>query len=122
MLESGQVSLNRMMIDDRMKYELLTDKLDAHASVKKKKVCDRPTTRFERLEAIRHSFPGCSFNGCRVDTDGRFEHNGAVYQLDSTEGKYASHKTRYGDQYDMDRISVIDVPDGSVHFADQDGY
>lgn len=42
--------------------------------------------------------------------------------MDSTEGKYAPHKTRYGDQYDMDRIIVIDVPDGSVHFADQDGY
>lgn len=122
MLESGSVSLNRLTNDDRLRYELLADRLDAHVSIKKKKARIQPTTRFERLEAIRHSFPGCSFNGCRVDTDGRFEHNGTAYRIDSTEEKYAPHKTRYGDQYDMDRIIAIDVPDGSVHFADQDGY
>lgn len=123
MLESGCVRLNRMTPDDRLRYELLTDKLDEHTGAqKKKKTRARPMTRYERLEAIRQSFPGCRLSGCRVDTDGCFEHNGAAYQVDSTEGKYAPHKTRYGDQYDMDRIIVIDVPDGSVHFADQDGY
>lgn len=123
MLESGCVQLNRLTPDDRLRYELLTDKLDEHmVAQKKKKARARPTTRYERLEAIRRSFPGCSLNGCQVDTDGCFEHNGAVYQVDSTEGKYAPHKTRYGDQFDMDRIIVIEVPDGGVHFADQDGY
>ena len=123
MLESGCVRLNRLTPDDRLRYELLTDKLDERIGAQKKKVARaRPSTRFERLEAIRNAFQGCTIHGCRVDTDGCFEHNGAVYQVDSTEGKYAPHKTRYGDQYDMDRIIVIDVPDGSVHFADQDGY
>ena len=44
------------------------------------------------------------------------------YQVDSTRGKYAPHKTRYGDQYDMDRIIGIQCTDGTVKFADQDGY
>lgn len=123
MLESGCVQLNRLAPDDRLRYELLKDKLDERMGAQKKKVARaRTSTRFERLEAIRNAFHGCTFHGCRVDTDGCFEHNGAVYQVDSTEGKYAPHKTRYGDQYDMDRIIAIDVPDGSVHFADQDGY
>lgn len=29
---------------------------------------------------------------------------------------------RYGDQYDMDRIIGIQCMDGTVKFADQDGY
>ena len=123
MLESGCVQLNRLTPDDRLRYELLTDKLDEHMGAKKtNKTRVRPQTRYERLEAIQKTYPGCSLNGCRVDVDGRFEYKGTAYQVDSTQGKYAPRKTRYGDQYDMDRIIAIDVPDGNIRFADQDGY
>lgn len=123
MLEGGCVQLNRLTPDERLRYALLTDRLDAHMGPQKKKETRaRPSTRFERLESIRKSFPGCSLHGCGVDVNGRFEYRGSVYQVESTKGKYAPHKTRYGDQYDMDRIIVIDVPGGSRHFADQDGY
>ena len=57
-----------------------------------------------------------------VDTDNRFIYNGRVYELDSSLKQYAPKRTRYGDQYDMDRVTVIDCGDGEIHFVDQDGY
>jgi hypothetical protein len=57
-----------------------------------------------------------------VDTDNRFIYNSRVYELDSSLKQYAPKRTRYGDQYDMDRVTVIDCGDGEIHFADQDGY
>ncbi|MBR6710520.1 MAG: hypothetical protein IKI81_03220, partial [Selenomonadaceae bacterium] len=44
------------------------------------------------------------------------------YRVDSTQGKYAPYKTRYGNQYDMDRILVIALRDGGLLFADQEGH
>ncbi len=123
MLESGCVQLNQLTSDDRLKYALLTEKLDERMNLRKaREPRVKTSTRFDRLEAIRRMYTGCSLCGCRVDAEGCFEYDGAVYQVDSSEGKYAPRKTRYGDQYDMDRIIVVDVPDGGIHFADQDGY
>lgn len=59
---------------------------------------------------------------CRVNTEGDFVYGENIYRVDSAQGKYAPHPTRYGDQYDMDRIIVIHLPDGGLQFADQDGY
>ena len=59
---------------------------------------------------------------CRVDVDGFFSFGGRNYRVDSICGKYAPHKTRHGDQYDMDRIIGIQCTDETVKFADQDGY
>lgn len=59
---------------------------------------------------------------CSVDVDGNFQYEGAMFCVDSRQGKYAPHKTRYGDQYDMDRIICIRKADGGMLFADQDGY
>lgn len=123
MVEGGKVCLDMLPREEKQAYRQLTERLDERCgSYTWKKGGKRHTTRFDRLSEIQCIYPSCSLNGCQVDIDGCFEYNGAVYQVNSTEGKYAPHKTRYGDQYNMDRIIVIDVPDGGRHFADQDGY
>ena len=119
--ESGALDLSLLSADDKLRFELLKDKLHGQnkETVKEK---PRHSTRFDRLEAIRRRYPGCKMEICRVDVDGFFSFGGRNYQVDSTRGKYAPHKTRYGDQYDMDRIIGIQCTDGTVKFADQDGY
>ena len=119
--ESGALDLSLLSADDKLRFELLKDKLHGQnkETVKEK---PRHSTRFDRLEAIRRRYPGCKMEICRVDVDGFFSFGGRNYQVDSTRGKYAPHKTRYGDQYDMDRIIGIQRTDGTVKFADQDGY
>lgn len=119
--ESGALALSLLSADDKLRLELLKDRLHARnkETVKEK---PRQSTRFDRLEAIRRRYPGCKMEICRVDVDGFFSFGGRNYQVDSTRGKYAPHKTRYGDQYDMDRIIGIQCTDGTVKFADQDGY
>ena len=119
--ESGALDLSLLSADDKLRLELLKDRLHAR---NKETVKEKPrlSTRFDRLEAIRRKYPGCTMEICRVDVDGFFSFGGYNYQVDSTRGKYAPHKTRYGDQYDMDRIIGIQCTDGTVKFADQDGY
>lgn len=119
--ESGALALSLLSADDKLRFELLKDKLHVQ---NKEMVKEKPrhSTRFDRLEAIRRRYPGCKMEICRVDVDGFFSFGGRNYQVDSTRGKYAPHKTRYGDQYDMDRIIGIQCTDGTVKFADQDGY
>lgn len=119
--ESGALDLSLLSADDKLRFELLKDRLHDQ---NKKTVKEKPrhSTRFGRLEAIRRKYPGCKMEICRVDVDGFFSFGGYNYQVDSTRGKYAPHKTRYGDQYDMDRIIGIQCTDGTVKFADQDGY
>lgn len=123
MAECGNVRLDMLPKEEKQAYRQLTERLDERCgSCSEKKDNKRRTTRFDRLNEIQRMYPGATLHRCQVDTDGCFEYNGAVYQVDSTQGKYAPHKTRYGDQYDMDRIIVIDVPGSGIHFADQDGY
>ena len=119
--ESGALALSLLSADDKLRFELLKDRLHPRnkETVKEK---PRHSTRFDRLEAIRRRYPGCKMEICRVDVDGFFSFGGRNYQVDSTRGKYAPHKTRYGDQYDMDRIIGIQCTDGTAKFADQDGY
>ena len=119
--ESGALDLSLLSADDKLRFELLKDKLHGQnkETVKEK---PRHSIRFDRLEAIRRKYPGCTMEVCRVDVDGFFSFGGHNYQVDSTRGKYAPHKTRYGDQYDMDRIIGIQCTDGTAKFADQDGY
>lgn len=121
MIESGCADLTRLTPDDRLRYQLLTEQLNGQYS-QKSEAKRRTSTRFDRLEAIRKRYPGCRLETCRVDVDGCFVCHGRKYRVDSTHGKYAPHKTRYGDQYDMDRIIGICQTDGKISFADQDGY
>lgn len=100
----------------------LNEKEQLFRKPREKKENPRLSTRFERLEAIRKQYPGCQMQLCRVDVNGDFQYENEHYRMDSTHGKYAPHKTRYGDQYDMDRVLMILLPDGGRAFADQDGY
>ena len=104
MIESGDIRLSDLSKDDRARYELLVEQLDEKPRKMEK---ERHTTRFDRLEAIRKAHPGCKMDVCRVDVDGRFACGGRRFQVDVAEGRYAAKKTRYGDQYDMDRIIGI---------------
>lgn len=60
--------------------------------------------------------------GCRVDVDGVYFFRETPYQIDGACAQYAPKKTRYGDQYDMDRVIAIALSNGEVIFADQDGH
>lgn len=124
MLESGCMDRNLLTADDRLKYDMLLDAVENYgAGTEKKRVKKaHQLTRFERIEGIRRANPGSVLETCAVDVDGYFLCFGMQYRVDSTHGKYAPRKTRYGDQYDMDRIIGILRPDGRVLFADQDGY
>lgn len=121
MLESGKADLNILSPDDRLRYQLMVDHLQEQCPQERKPTFSQET-RFDRLQRIRRKNPGCGLYICRVDTEGDFVYADEKYRVDSTQGKYAPHPTRYGDQYDMDRIIVIHLPDGRLQFADQDGY
>lgn len=122
MFESGKIDLSRLSSDDKLRYQMLIERADAKVGTPLISRNQKHSTRFDRLEAIRRKYPGCKMEICRVDVDGFFSFGGYNYRVDSTCGKYAPHKTRYGDQYDMDRIIVIQCTNGAIKFADQDGY
>lgn len=122
MFESGKIDFSRLSADDKLRYKMLIEYVDAKVGTPLISRKQKHSTRFDRLEVIRRKYPGCKMEICHVDVDGFFSFGGRNYQVDSTRGKYAPHKTRYGDQYDMDRIIGIQCTDGSIKFADQDGY
>ena len=72
----------------------------------------RQTTKLSRMTQIEREYPGCACQGCRVDTDGVFESMAMRFCISPDCAKYAPHRTRYGDQYDMDRVLVFTCPDG----------
>ena len=121
MLESGKVDLKTLSPDDKLRYQLMVDHLQEQCPQERKPTFSKEP-RFDRLQRIHKQNPGCDLCICRVDTEGDFVYENKNYRVDSTQGKYAPHPTRYGDQYDMDRIIVIHLPDGSLQFADQDGH
>ena len=123
MAESGTVCLEALSREDKQMYRQLIERLDGRlGSYHWNESKHRSTTRFDRLNCIQRMFQGCSLHGCSVDVDGVFVFEDRYYRLNEKLGKYAPKKTRYGDQYDMDRVIVIVVPNGDRHFADQDGY
>lgn len=125
MLENGALVIGNASADDRLQYALLTEKLDSRGRSDQEtdasKGQEKKITRFDRLEAIRRDHPGCEMQGCRVDVDGVFFFREARYQINAECARYASKKTRYGDQYDMDYVIAAALPNGVVLFADQDG-
>ncbi len=114
----------------RARYEAMLERVDARAKpyekkdreAKKEQKRARQTTKFSRIADIESKHPGCTCAGYRVDTDNEFDVCGIRYRISSTCEKYAPRHTRYGDQYDMDRVLVFTCPDGRLIFADQDGY
>lgn len=126
LLEGSEITQQSLCDTENQSLNTFLDQLSEWEQVlkkpRKRKEKAHPSTRFERLQAIHKQYPGCQIRLCRVDVNGDFQYDNEQYCVDSTCGKYAPHKTRYGDQYDMDRILVILLPNGSKAFADQDGY
>ena len=128
LLETGELDTSLLSKDQRRELaEFLneTESREACAEADGKNIACHKTrrreTRFDRINAIMRLFPNGRIATVSVDTDNRFIYNGRVYELDSSLKQYAPKRTRYGDQYDMDRVTVIDCGDGEIHFADQDG-
>lgn len=121
-IENGYVDFSHLAPDDRLRYKMLTESLDAARCAKPPVAKPKSKTRFDRLRDIRKRYPGCWLELCQVDVDGCFTCCDKAFCVDSTQGKYVAHRTRAGDQYDMDRIIGICCPDGRLYFADQDGY
>ena len=150
LLETGELDTSLLSKDQRRELAEFLNKVDSQEACTeadgKNTACHKTRcreTRFDRINAIMRLFPNGRIATVSVDTDNRFIYNGRVYELDSSLKQYAPKRTRYGDQYDMDRVSlkqyapkrtrygdqydmdrvtVIDCGDGEIHFVDQDGY
>ena len=129
LLETGELDTSLLSKDHRRELAEFLNKVDSQEACTeadgKNTACHktrRRETRFDRINAIMRLFPNGRIATVSVDTDNRFIYNGRVYELDSSLKQYAPKRTRYGDQYDMDRVTVIDCGDGEIHFVDQDGY
>ena len=79
--------------------------------------------RAEKYETpkVKRSYPESGFHKrnrlgihggqwCRVDTDGVFSYNGAMYRIDSGAAQYQPVETEFGQLYDMDRILAVGSP------------
>lgn len=78
------------------------------------------STRFQRMEAIKQEHPGCKIAVVRVDTDGRFGHQGQWFRLLDGATGYAPRQTGQGLYYPMDQVYVVDaVGSGDALFYDQ---
>lgn len=115
---SGDVDLTKLKPDDRLDYEMLTERL---ALPEKRSAQPRTNTKFDRLQKLKTSYPYCVLTSARVDTDGCFWFMGQGYQIDPDYEKYAPRKTRYGMQYDMDRVLILHDGSDAILFLAQDG-
>lgn len=121
LLETGKLETTSLNRDERRELlEFLNGSEDV-AEIRPKKVKHRET-RFERINALMKRYPNGKLTTVRVDTDNRFCYKNVWFEIDPSVKGYAPRHTRYGDQYDMDRVMVIDIGSGQLHFADQDGY
>ena len=93
-------------------FRVMTDRLDAKAEKyeTQKTQRKRQESKFQKHERL--GIHGGEW--CRVDTDGRFEHNGRAYEIDPGEAQYQPVETEVGLLYDMDRILVT----GNEEFYD----
>lgn len=124
MIDGGGATLNGGDADEQLQFSALIEKLDEKAKAvmnrqERKSRCKRDS-RFDRIAAIHRAYPGCSISmPLAVDTCGQFFHENVHYLIDERCEQYRVHKTRYGDQYDMDRITVVRCKNGKLVFFDQ---
>lgn len=88
--------------EERASFKVMTDRLDAQAE---KYEAQKPQK--QRRESKFHKRNRLGIRGgewCRVDTDGVFEYNGRVFEIDKGETQYQPVETEVGLLYDMDRI------------------
>ena len=122
MLEGGSLQSINMSSDQQRQMRDFLSGMDELPAKKQSEPKRRTPTKFERLQAFDKRFPGCRRSYARVDVDNCFTYGGGQFVLNKSLEQYAPHRTRYGDQYDMDQVLVIQCADGALHFADQEGY
>ena len=95
-------------------FMVMTDRLDARAE---KYEAQKPQRKRQESKFHKRNRIGiCGGQWCRVDTDGRFEYGGSVYEIDPSESQYHPTDTEFGLLYDMDRILATGSVD--VEFFD----
>ena len=120
LLETGEMETAMLNRDQRRELQEFlngTDEGEKPVSVRNKQ---RRETRFDRINKLMNLFPDGRITTVSVDTENRFVYCGRSYRIDPGVECYAPRHTRYGDQYDMDRVMVIERGDGSLYFADQE--
>lgn len=93
--------------DECVGFQVMLDELDERTE---RHVA--PNIKKEHAESRFHKRNRLGIRGgewCNVDTDGVFEYRGRKYRIDPDEEQYQPKATEFGDQYDMDRILVVDV-------------
>lgn len=98
--------------DEEQHFQLVLDKLE-QADKRKPRKTTKPKveTKFERIENIRRSFPGCRFTWCIVDADNTFEYDGQRLSV-------PAEMRGYIDDSQMDRILAVEN-DRALRFYDQ---
>ena len=97
--------------DDDQHFDRVLDKLKQIDKRKPKKPKPHVETRFERIESIRSSFPGCKFTWCIVDGDNTFEYDGMRL-------KVPEEMRGYIEDSQMDRILAVEN-ERALRFYDQ---
>ncbi len=123
-LEGGGASLCMGDEDEIRRFETMLEVMDERAGRNKKKVKRAPKqkreSRFERIECIRREYPGCKLSmPLPVDVEGVFIYDNVRYRIDERCEAYRPRKTRYGEQYDMDHVTVVETADKQLRFYDQ---
>ena len=121
LLETGELNTSILNRDERRELQdfLNGNNEEGRTSTKTKKKCRE--TKFDRIGKLKKLCPDGRITTVSVDTENHFLYNSRRYEIDHCLKQYAPRRTRYGDQYDMDRVMVIERGDGSLFFADQDG-
>ena len=121
LLETGELNASALNRDERRELQEFLNGISKEEQPLAKGKKKHRETRFDRINRLKSLYPGGRLTTVVVDTDNRFLYNGRRFELDRSLEQYSPRHTRYGDQYDMDRVMVIKCDDGSLFFADQDG-
>ena len=121
LLETGELNASALNRDERRELQEFLNGINKEEQPLAKEKKRPRETKFDRINRIKNLYPGGRLTTVVVDTDNRFLYNGRRFELDQSLDQYSPRHTRYGDQYDMDRVMVIECDDGSLFFADQDG-
>lgn len=87
--------------DEDDHYERLVNRLKEIDKRKPRKPKPHRETKFERIEKIRKSFPGCEFTWCGVDANNTFEYRGRTYSV-------PNEMRGYIEDSQMDRILAVE--------------
>jgi len=93
--------------EERASFRILTDALDAKAEKYETQKSQRKKQESRFHKRNRLGIRGGEW--CRVNTDGLFEYNGCVYEIDRDATQYQPVETEVGLLYDMDRILATET-------------